>query len=164
MDVEPLRARTGPIEPAVGRETQPYGTLLPVPLGLGETVRAASVAALNQLLADTMALRDLYKKHHWQTTGPTFRELQELYDTHYEAQLKLMDALAERIMTLGGVSLAAAQDVVAETRLPRPHAGGRLCPTRFSGCATAMSGSWHSPDRQRARLRRTATKAPTILW
>lgn len=113
------------------RETQPYGTLVPVPIGLRENARAASVAALNQLLADTMALRDLYKKHHWQTTGPTFYQLHLLYDKHHGEQVELMDAIAERIMSLGGVSLAAPHDIAEETRLARPPRGRESVPAQL---------------------------------
>ena len=98
---------------------QPFGHLAPSRLGLAEATRHKSVAALNRLLAHTMALRDLYKKSHWQTSGPTFYELHLLFDKHYGEQVELMDALAERVQTLGGVALALAHDVVEETRIAR---------------------------------------------
>jgi starvation-inducible DNA-binding protein len=75
---------------------------------------------LNQILADTMTLRDLYKKHHWQTSGPTFYELHLLFDKHYEEQAGLVDMIAERIQTLGGVAIAMAADVAETTTLVRP--------------------------------------------
>src|ERR1700720_83727 len=78
---------------------QEFGTVYPVPIGLGENVRGASTDALNQLLADTMVLRDLYKKHHWQVSGATFYQLHLLFDKHYAEQVELMDALAERHRT-----------------------------------------------------------------
>jgi starvation-inducible DNA-binding protein len=86
-------------------------------------VRAKSVAALNRLLAHTMALRDLYKKAHWQTGGASFYELHLLFDKHHDEQLGIMDALAERVQTLGGVALALAHDVVEETRIARAPRG-----------------------------------------
>ena len=55
-----------------GKEIQPFGTLARYPLGLSEEVRKASVEMLNPLVADTRMLRDIYKKHHWQVSGPTF--------------------------------------------------------------------------------------------
>lgn len=124
-------SRSAPASSAQSRETQSYGTLVPVPIGLGENARAASVAVLNQLLADTMVLRDLYKKHHWQTTGPTFYQLHLLYDKHYGEQLELMDALAERVMSLGGVSLAVSHDIAEETLLPRPPRGRESVPDQL---------------------------------
>src|SRR5215471_735224 len=85
---------------------QAFGSLQASRLGLSEQVRHASVAALNRLLAHTMALRDLYKKSHWQAAGATFYELHLLFDKHYEEQVVLMDAIAERIQALGGVARA----------------------------------------------------------
>jgi starvation-inducible DNA-binding protein len=109
--------------PEHGRIVQAYGTLGPSRLALQEGVRAKSVAALNRLLAHTMAVRDLYKKAHWQTSGATFYALHLLFDKHYEGQVELMDALAERVQMLGGVALALAHDVGEETRIARAPRG-----------------------------------------
>jgi starvation-inducible DNA-binding protein len=116
------------IEALSRHEVQPFGTLAPASLGLGENIRTSSVAALNGLLAHTMALRDLYKKAHWQTSGITFIQLHELFDRHHGEQLTLMDTLAERVQILGGVTLALAGDVVAESRLARDVPRGRETP------------------------------------
>jgi starvation-inducible DNA-binding protein len=113
-------------------EIQPFGTLKELPLGLEDNARAASVAALNQVLADTMTLRDLYKKHHWQVSGATFYSLHLLLDKHFGEQSALVDTLAERIMTLGGISLAMAPDVAETTRIPRPPRGREDVPTQIS--------------------------------
>lgn len=102
---------------------QEYGTLAASRLGLPQAVRHRSVAALNRQLAHAMALRDLYKKAHWQTSGATFFELHLLFDKHHEVQLQLIDALAERVQTLGGVALALAHDVVEESRIARAPRG-----------------------------------------
>jgi starvation-inducible DNA-binding protein len=115
-----------------GKEIQPYGTLTRMPLALDEKVRAASVAALNQILADTMILRDLYKKHHWQVAGHTFYQLHLLFDKHYGEQNELVDALAERVQSLGGVSLAMAHDVAETTTIPRPPRGREEVPAQIS--------------------------------
>ena len=109
--------------PDSGAVVQSFGSLLPARVGLSEAVRARSVAALNRLLAHTMALRDLYKKAHWQTSGATFYELHLLFDKHYGEQLELMDALAERVQTLGGVALALSHDVAEESRIARAPRG-----------------------------------------
>ncbi len=113
-------------------EIQPYGTLKDLPLGLEDNARAASVASLNQILADTMTIRDLYKKHHWQVSGATFYSLHLLLDKHYEEQSTLVDTIAERIMTLGGVSIAMAHDVAEMTRVVRPPRGREDVPTQIS--------------------------------
>ncbi|HET7750742.1 MAG TPA: ferritin-like domain-containing protein, partial [Terriglobales bacterium] len=100
------------------REIQPYGTVNhALPLELEEPVRLEMTEQLNQLLADTMTLRDLYKKSHWQVAGPTFYQLHLLFDKHYDEQVELVDAIAERIQLLGGVSLAMAADVAEITQI-----------------------------------------------
>jgi starvation-inducible DNA-binding protein len=87
---------------------------------------------LNQVLADTITLRDLYKKHHWQVSGHTFYQLHLLFDKHYGEQAELVDEIAERIMMLGGVSLAMASDVAETTLIPRPPRGREEPPVQIS--------------------------------
>ena len=99
---------------------QRYGDLKPMKVALSENIRKASVIDLNRALADTIVLRDLYKKHHWQVTGPTFRELHLLFDEHQAQQGELIDEIAERIMQLGGVSIAMGADAAEESEIPRP--------------------------------------------
>ncbi len=102
---------------------QDYGSLVQVRRGLSSEVRHRSVAAANRLRAHSMALRDLYKKAHWQTSGATFYDLHRLFDKHFTEQLAIIDALAERVQTLGGVALALAHDVVEESRISRAPRG-----------------------------------------
>lgn len=116
-------SRTDHSSPESAPVTQAFGSLVPVRLGLSQEVRHRSVFALNRLLAHTTALRDLYKKAHWQTSGATFFELHQLFDKHYGEQEALMDELAERIQTLGGVALALAPAIAEETRLARAPRG-----------------------------------------
>ena len=111
---------------------QEFGTVYPVPIGLGENVRSASTSALNPLLANTMVLRDLYKKHHWQVSGATFYQLHLLFDKHYNEQVELMDALAERIVALGGVPLAAQYDVAEASTIARPPKGRESVPAQIT--------------------------------
>ena len=87
---------------------------------------------LNQLLADTITLRDLYKKHHWQVSGPTFYQLHLLFDKHFNEQSELVDLIAERIMMLGGVSIAMSADVAEMTLIPRPPKGREEVPVQIS--------------------------------
>jgi starvation-inducible DNA-binding protein len=91
-------------------EIQAFGSVIAMPIALAENTRRASVDNLNQLLADTITLRDLYKKHHWQVSGHTFYQLHLLFDKHFGEQSDLVDIIAERIMTLGGVSVAMLAD------------------------------------------------------
>jgi starvation-inducible DNA-binding protein len=104
-------------------EIQKYGTVANRPISLDHKVRLASAESLNQILADTMTLRDLYKKHHWQVSGPTFYQLHLLFDKHFGEQAEIVDTLAERIQTLGGVAIAMAPDVAETTRIARPPRG-----------------------------------------
>jgi starvation-inducible DNA-binding protein len=113
-------------------EIQPYGKIAKLPIALDEKVCAASTENLNQLLADTMTLRDMYKKHHWQVAGSTFYQLHLLFDKHHEEQDELVDEIAERIQLLGGISLAMAADVAETTLIPRPPRGREEAPVQLS--------------------------------
>src|SRR5260370_6013403 len=115
------------------REIQAYGTVSHLlPLDLEEPVRLEMTAQLNQLLADTITLRDLYKKSHWQVAGPTFYQLHLLYDKHHDEQDELVDAIAERVQLLGGVSLAMAADVAETTQIERSPRGREEPPVQLS--------------------------------
>ena len=115
------------------RELQAFGTVTSeMPLQLMEPVRLEMTEQLNQLLADTMTLRDLYKKSHWQVSGATFYQLHLLFDKHYGEQNEIVDTIAERIQLLGGVSIAMAADVAELTRIPRPPKGREEVPVQIS--------------------------------
>ena len=115
-----------------GREIQKFGDVARLPNGVDDAVCRDSVAMLNQVLVDTMALRDLYKKHHWQVSGPTFYQLHLLFDKHFEEQSELIDTIAERIQVLGGVSIAMAADVAEMTKVERPPRGREEVPVQIS--------------------------------
>lgn len=115
-----------------GKEVQPYGTIVRLPIGLDDKVMLDSVNALNQILADTMTLRDMYKKHHWQVSGHTFYQLHLLFDKHFEEQAELVDQIAERIQLLGGISIAMAPDVAETTKIERPPRGREEVPVQIS--------------------------------
>jgi starvation-inducible DNA-binding protein len=113
-------------------EIQPYGTIAKLPIALAESACKASVENLNQVIADTITLRDMYKKHHWQVAGPNFYQLHLLYDKHYKEQSDLVDSIGERIQTLGGISLAMAHDVAETTLIPRLPRGRQEVPVQLS--------------------------------
>jgi starvation-inducible DNA-binding protein len=137
------------------REIQTYGTVSHVlPLELEEPVRLEMTEQLNQLLADTMTLRDLYKKCHWQVAGPTFYQLHLLYDKHYGEQVEVVDSIAERIQLLGGVSLAMAADVAETTRIERPPRGREEVAVQLSRLLDAH----HVIIRQARKLARRASE------
>src|ERR1700710_660563 len=125
----------GGARPLVGQkahEIQPFGTIVKLPIALSETACRQSVENLNQVLADTITIRDLYKKHHWQVAGETFYQLHLLFDKHYEEQSEMVDGIAERIQLLGGVSLAMAADIAETTRIERPPRGREAVPVQLS--------------------------------
>lgn len=124
--------RARPIQHQHAYEIQPYGKIAKLPIALDERVCAASVENLNQVLADTMTLRDLYKKHHWQVAGHTFYQLHLLFDKHHGEQDELVDDIAERIQLLGGVSIAMAADVAETTLISRPPRGREQVPEQIS--------------------------------
>jgi starvation-inducible DNA-binding protein len=114
-------------------EIQEYGTVNHIlQLDLEEPVRLEMTAHLNQLLADTVTLRDLYKKSHWQVAGPTFYQLHLLFDKQYNEQNELVDSIAERIQLLGGVSIAMAADVAETTQIERPPRGREMVSVQLS--------------------------------
>jgi starvation-inducible DNA-binding protein len=132
VDADQILQRATPIAHQHSHEIQPWGHVIRMPIALAETACKEAVDNLNQLLADTMTLRDLYKKHHWQVSGPTFYQLHLLFDKHYTEQTELIDAIAERIQLLGGISLAMAPDVAETTLIPRPPKGRESVPVQIS--------------------------------
>jgi starvation-inducible DNA-binding protein len=124
--------RARPLDHQTAREFQAYGHMTRRPIALAESAAKQSVENLNQVLADTITLRDLYKKHHWQLAGATFHQLHLLLDKHYEEQNGMVDMIAERIQMLGGVSLAMAPDVAETTLIPRPPKGREEVPVQIS--------------------------------
>ena len=135
MSVTTSKNNGGPATPITGQkahEIQEYGHLIAMPLALNDQARQQSVDNLNQLLADTMTLRDMYKKHHWQVSGPTFYQLHLLFDKHFGEQSEIVDTIAERIMTLGGISVAMSHDVAETTTIPRPPKGREEAPVQIS--------------------------------
>jgi len=132
LDADAIINHARPLVHQHAHEIQPFGHLVKLPIALSETACKESVESLNQILADTITLRDLYKKHHWQVSGPTFYQLHLLFDKHYEEQDALVDVIAERIQLLGGVSVAMAADVAETTLIPRPPKGREEPPVQIS--------------------------------
>jgi len=129
---EAVVARARPLTRQSAHEFQAFNQIVPMPIALSQKVARQSVENLNQVLADTFTLRDLYKKHHWQLGGSTFYQLHLLFDKHYEEQNDLVDAIAERIQSLGGVGLAMAPDIAETTNIPRPPKGREEVPVQIS--------------------------------
>jgi len=132
LDVDEILQHASPLLHQTAHEMQRYGHVINMPIALAHSACKESVEHLNQLLADTMTLRDLYKKHHWQVSGPTFYQLHLVFDKHYTEQVELIDGIAERIQLLGGVSLAMAADVAETTLIPRAPKGREPVPVQIS--------------------------------
>ncbi len=143
-------------------EIQRYGTLREVPLALPDKSRSESCRLLNAVLADTTILYALYKKHHWLVAGPTFYQLHLLFDKHADEQLELIDLLAERVQTLGGIAVSDPRHVAEITNIGRPPDGAEEVPAMISRLldahetiiaevreaidATEKNGDWGSND------------------
>lgn len=138
MAVAMKKANTGdanvaPHWHAQAKEIQKYGSVIQdMPHPLDAKVRADMAAKLNQLLANSIVIRDLYKKHHWQVSGPTFYQLHLLFDKHFEEQVEMVDTIAERIQLLGGVSIAMGGDVAEVAKIQRPPRGREEVPVQIS--------------------------------
>ena len=115
-----------------GKEIQAFGTVRQFPLALSYETRMYSCQRLNQLLADSQVLYALYKKHHWLMRGATFYQLHLLLDKHANEQLALVDKIAERVQTLGGVAVGDPRHVAELTKVPRPPDGCEEVPAMLS--------------------------------
>jgi len=71
-------------------------------IGLTEEQRAGVTELLNRDLSDAYLVLIKTKNFHWDVVGPQFRSLHQLWEEHYQALTTNIDALAERVRTLGG--------------------------------------------------------------
>jgi starvation-inducible DNA-binding protein len=112
----------------LGVEIQKFGSLRLAPIALESTARSQSWRLLNIILADSMILYGLYKKHHWLVTGPTFYQLHLLFDKHAEEQGEIIDLLAERVQSLGGIAVGDPRHAAELTTIDRPPNGAEDVP------------------------------------
>ena len=82
---------------------QEFGTVKQFPIGLSYDARMLSCEKVNNPLADTQVLYSMHQKHLWHMRGVTLYHLNLLLDKQADKQLSLVDALAARVQTLGGV-------------------------------------------------------------
>jgi starvation-inducible DNA-binding protein len=115
-----------------GKEVQRFGTLRLLPIALAAVARQESTQLLNRILADTTILYAMYKKHHWNVSGPTFYQLHLLFDKHADEQLELIDLLAERVQSLGGIAVGDPRHAAELTRIERPPDGTEDVPVMIS--------------------------------
>lgn len=119
------------------REIQAFNQIRSLPLGMSEEAIGQSITMLNQLLADSITLYNLYKKHHWQVAGPTFYQLHLLFDKHAGEVLESVDLIAERIQMLGGVAGGMPFDVAEHTKIERPPLGVENVPAMLARTVNA---------------------------
>lgn len=92
----------------------PFATRQPLPA----TARRKSVQLLNQSLADLSDLYSQTKQAHWNVKGPNFIALHKLFDEVAETIEPLIDTVAERIVTLGGLAMGTVRMAAAASKLP----------------------------------------------
>jgi starvation-inducible DNA-binding protein len=132
--------RSQPLLHQHGSEIQKFGTLRNLPfakrlgtrIALSPDARGESCTLVNQILADTIILYHLYKKHHWLMRGHTFYQLHLLLDKHASEQLESIDVMGERVQTLGGVAIADPRHVAEVTKIKRPPNGVEAVPVMLS--------------------------------
>jgi starvation-inducible DNA-binding protein len=146
----------------LGVEIQRFGTTRLLPIALSKDARSESCRLLNIILSDSMVLYALYKKHHWLVAGPTFYQLHLLFDKHAEEQTEIIDLLAERIQSLGGIAVGDPRQAAELTTIERPPDGAEevaamihrtldahetvLDKVRDAIETTEKSGDWGSND------------------
>ena len=113
-------------------EIQPFGTMRLFPIALSHDARLESCQLINHVLADSLIVYSLYKKHHWMARGATFFQLHLLLDKHAQEQLELVDELAERVQMLGGVAIADPRHVAEVTCIGRPPNGAESAPAMLA--------------------------------
>jgi starvation-inducible DNA-binding protein len=74
---------------------------------------AGLVKALNRQQSNTLVAYLNYKKYHWLTFGPLFRDIHLLFDEHGIEVFAMLDELAERSLMLDGTPVADPADYLA---------------------------------------------------
>jgi len=88
-----------------------------VNIGLTEAQREGVCRVLQALLADEFVLYTKARNYHWNVVGPQFHDLHKLFEEQYEALSDMVDEVAERIRTLGGVAPGTLEEFRKAARL-----------------------------------------------
>jgi starvation-inducible DNA-binding protein len=88
-----------------------------VNIGLTEAQREGVCRVLQALLADEFVLYTKARNYHWNVIGPQFHDLHKLFEEQYEALSDMVDEVAERIRTLGGVAPGTLEEFRKAARL-----------------------------------------------
>ena len=73
----------------------------PMDTGIAAKDRAKIADGLSRLLADTFTVYLKTHNFHWNVTGPMFNTLHLMFETQYNELWLALDAIAERIRSLG---------------------------------------------------------------
>ena len=96
-----------------------------VNIGISDKNRKSVAGILNQALADEYVLYTKTRNYHWNDTGSDFSELHKFFESQYEELNDIIDDVAERARSLGGVSFGSLKEFLAHTEL-KETAGAEL--------------------------------------
>ena len=102
------------LDPANDSLTHPPGKTR---LAVSNECSVQTVALLEELLAQSILLRNLYKIARWQTCNGELCRMHQLFESHYKEQLHLVDVLIDRVRMLGGTGRVLAGDFLKGTQL-----------------------------------------------
>lgn len=118
-----------------------------------------TAAALSNVLADTFGLYLKTHNFHWNVTGPTFYTLHTLFEEQYNELWLAVDAIAERIRSLGFVAPGSYSEFSRLTYVQEPN-----CPTNATEMIAELLRD-HETSARTVRsalsVARTAVDAPT---
>jgi len=89
----------------------------PMDTGMEAKERAKIAAGLSKLLADNFTLYLKTHNFHWNVTGPMFNTLHLMFETQYNELWLALDAIAERIRSLGVPAPATAAEFAKLTSI-----------------------------------------------
>lgn len=91
-------------------------------IALSDSDREGAVRILSTLLADEYVLYTKTRNYHWNVVGPQFNDLHKFFQSQYEELDDVIDDVAERIRSIGGLSIATLTEFMKQTRL-KEHPG-----------------------------------------
>ena len=106
-----------------GEKSQMRHEYAPSGMDIGDAEKVATI--LQERLASLIDLSLILKHVHWNVIGPGFVAVHELMDDQTESTRAMIDEVAERISTLGGVAAGLAQQVVDMRATDDQYALGR---------------------------------------
>ena len=91
---------------------------LTIDIGIDEADRQAIAEGLSRLLADTYTLYLKTHNFHWNVKGPMFQTLHLMFETQYNELALAVDAIAERIRSLGAPAPGSYREFGALSSVP----------------------------------------------